>query len=284
MSTGVSAQKQGEGFVVPDWPAPANIRAVVTTRALPGASRPPYDRFNLGGRCGDEPAAVIANREALIEALALPESPRWTRQVHGNEVYDADAILADVEPTADASVTHNVGRVLAILTADCLPVFLCSDEGTSAGLAHAGWRGLASGVIESTVTHLRVAPASLMAWLGPAIGPRSYEVGDEVRAAFVDVDANAADAFEAARPGHWLCDLYALARLRLSSPGVGRVFGGCFDTLADERFYSYRRDRETGRFASLLWIEPASVKVEPDGADTAGAGEPIAPQPVFARA
>jgi YfiH family protein len=275
---------KGEGFLIPDWPAPPNIRAVVTTRVLLGASKPPFDRFNLGTRCGDDPASVIANREALIEALALPEAPRWTRQVHGNEVYDADAILADAEPTADAAITRITGRVLAILTADCLPVFLCLDDGTAVGLAHAGWRGLAGGVIESTIARLAVPCGSLIAWLGPAIGPRSYEVGDEVRARFVDVDANAADAFEATRPGHWLCDLYALARLRLAAAGVRRVFGGGFDTFADERFYSYRRDRETGRFASLLWIEPASVKVESDETDTAGAGEPIAPQPVFARA
>lgn len=275
---------KGEGFLIPDWPAPPNIRAVVTTRALPGASKPPFDRFNLGSRCGDDPATVIANREALIEALALPESPRWTRQVHGRDVYDADAILADAEPNADAAVTRNAGRVLAILTADCLPVFLCADDGTAAGIAHAGWRGLAGGVIEATVARLAAPSGSLMAWLGPAIGSRSYEVGDEVRAAFVDVDANAAHAFEATRPGHWLCDLYALARLRLAAVGVERVSGGGFDTFADARFYSYRRDGETGRFASLLWIEPASVRVDSDRADSADAGAAIGAQPVFARA
>lgn len=274
---------KGEGFLVPDWPAPPNIRAVVTTRVLPGASKPPFDRFNLGGRCGDDSAAVIANRETLIEALSLPEPPRWTRQVHGREVYDADAILADAEPTADASVTRITGRVIAILTADCLPVFLCSDDGTATGLAHAGWRGLAGGVIESTVARLAVPAGSLIAWLGPAIGPHSYEVGDEVRAAFVEVDANAVDAFEATRPGHWLCDLYTLARQRLAAVGVERVFGGGLDTFADARFYSYRRDGETGRFASLLWIEPASVKVEVDRADSADVGAPITAQPVFAR-
>lgn len=275
---------KGEGFLVPDWPAPPNVRAVVTTRASPGASKPPFDRFNLGGRCGDDPAAVIANRESLIKALALPEPPRWMRQVHGNEVYDADAILADAEPTADASVTRIAGRVLAILTADCLPVFFCSGDGTAAGLAHAGWRGLAGGVIESTVARLAVAPESLIAWLGPAIGPRSYEVGDEVRTAFVEVDASAANAFEATRPGHWLCDLYALARLRLAAVGVERSFGGGFDTFADARFYSYRRDGETGRFASLVWIEPAAVKVDAcDTETTQASGAASALQPAFAR-
>ena len=273
---------KGEGFLIPDWPAPPNIRAVVTTRMLPGASKAPFDRCNLGSRCGDDPAAVAANRAALIDALALPEPPRWTRQVHGIEVFDADALFADAEPTADASVTRVAGRVLAILTADCMPVFLCADDGTAAGISHAGWRGLAGGVVEATVLRLPVPPGSLIAWLGPAIGPRSYEVGDEVRTAFVDVDARAAAAFEPTRAGHWLCDLYALARLRLAAAGVERVFGGGFDTLADARFYSYRRDGETGRFASLLWIEPASIKVKSGRTETAKTAEPLT-QPAFAR-
>ncbi|HEV7490806.1 MAG TPA: peptidoglycan editing factor PgeF [Rhodanobacteraceae bacterium] len=273
---------KNEGFLIPDWPAPPNVRAVVTTCLLPGVSQPPFDRCNLGSRCGDDPAAVAANRAALVDAFALPNPPRWTRQVHGIEVFDADAPLADAEPTADASVTRVAGRVLAILTADCMPVFLSADDGTAVGIAHAGWRGFAGGVVEATVSQLPVSPGSLIAWLGPAIGERSYEVGDEVRTAFVDVDASAADAFEATRPGHWLCDLYALARLRLAAAGVERVFGGGFDTFADARFYSYRRDGQTGRFASLLWIEPAAVRVESGRTETAKAPEPLA-QPVFAR-
>jgi YfiH family protein len=271
-----------DGFIIPNWPAPSNVRAVVTTRALPGASKPPFDRFNLGTRSGDEPAAVTANRAALVEALALPEAPRWTKQVHGVAVHDADAIVADAEPEADASVTHQTGRVLAVLTADCLPVFLAADDGTAVGIAHAGWRGLAGGVIEATIAKLGVDPASLVAWLGPAIGPKSYEVGDEVRDAFVRADADAVAAFAPTREGHWLCDLYALARQRLAREGVTRVSGGGFDTFADERFYSYRRNRDTGRFASLIWIEPASVRV--DDAEAASHAEGSdAMQPVFVR-
>jgi YfiH family protein len=272
-----------EGFVVPDWPAPANIRAVVTTRTLPGASKAPFDRFNLGARCGDEAGAVLANRAALVEALELPEAPRWTRQVHGTDVYDADALLADVDPEADAAVTQQPGRVLAVLTADCLPVFLSADDGTAVGLAHAGWRGLAAGVIEATIARLGLPPASLLAWLGPAIGARSYEVGDEVRAAFVERDARDADAFVATRPGHWHCDLCALARARLARAGVTRVSGGGFDTFSDERFYSYRRDRETGRFASLIWIAPATVRVADDESSADADATADVVQPVFAR-
>ena len=272
-----------EDLVVPDWPAPPNIRAVVTTRHLPGASKPPFDRFNLGVRAGDDAAAVVANRKALGEMLALPEEPRWLRQVHGVAVHDADALLADIDPEADAAVTRQPGRVLAILTADCLPVFLASDEGTAVGLAHAGWRGLSAGVIEATVARLGVAPASLVAWLGPAIGARSYEVGDEVRAAFVDADAGDADAFEPTRPRHWRCDLYALARARLARAGVARVAGGGFDTFSDERFYSYRRERETGRFASLAWIEPVRVKADVPKMADSEAGLASAAEPAFAR-
>ena len=271
-----------DGFIIPDWPAPKNVRAIVTTRTLPGASKPPFDRFNLGLRSGDEPAAVTANRAALVEALGLPEAPRWTKQVHGIAVHDADAILADAEPEADASVTHQTERVLAILTADCLPVFLASDDGTAVGIAHAGWRGLAGGVIEKTIAKLGVDPASLVAWLGPAIGAASYEVGEDVRNAFVRADADAVAAFTLTREDHWLCDLYALARLRLNREGVTRISGGGFDTLADARFYSYRRDGETGRFASLIWIEPATVRVD-DASTVSNAEAPEALQPVFAR-
>ncbi|HSS05886.1 MAG TPA: peptidoglycan editing factor PgeF [Rhodanobacteraceae bacterium] len=270
-----------EGFIVPDWPAPPNVRAVVTTRTLPGESKPPFDRFNLGLRGGDDPAAVIANRAALERALDLPEAPRWMQQVHGIDVYDADAVLAEIEPQADAAVTRNADRVLAVLTADCLPVFLSADDGTAVGLAHAGWRGLAAGVVEATVGKLARPPSSLIAWLGPSIGARSYEVGEEVRDAFVDADAGACTAFEPTRPGHWLCDLAALARRRLAAAGVGRVSGGGFDTFSDPRFYSYRRDRQTGRFASLIWLAPATVKVS-DRTPSETVETPAPAQPVFA--
>jgi len=264
-----------------DWPAPAGVRTAITLRTMAGLSKPPFDAFNLGGRCGDDPAVVEANRAALVAALGLPAQPMWLRQVHGNVVADADALARDAEPEADAAVTHAHGTVLAVLTADCLPVLLCAGDGSAIGVAHAGWRGLAAGVIEAAVAKLGVAPASVLAWLGPAIGPASYEVGDEVRAAFLAHDAGAAAAFEETRPGHWLCDLYALARRRLASAGVRQVFGGNFDTFSDARFYSFRRDRETGRFASLIWIEPATVRADADEIGPNAAADGL--QPVFAR-
>ncbi|GAA0713969.1 peptidoglycan editing factor PgeF [Dokdonella soli] len=221
---------------------------------MAGHSLPPFDACNLGSRCGDAPAAVAANRADLVQTLGLPASPRWLRQVHGTRVFDADARSADDdEPAADAAVTRASGTVLAILTADCLPVLLCTDDGSAIAAAHAGWRGLAAGVIEATIARLGVPASRLLAWLGPAIGADSYEVGDEVRAAFVDRSAHAAAAFVPTRGGHWQCDLYALARLRLAAAGIARVHGGGFDTFTDTRFYSYRRNRETGRFASLIW-------------------------------
>ena len=241
-----------ESWIIPEWPAPSTIRAVVTTRRLPGMSLPPYDACNLGSRCGDAPDAVAANRAAQISALGLPAPPRWLRQIHGIDVADADAMVWEDEPCADAAVARG-HAVLAILTADCLPVLFCADNGSAIAAAHAGWRGLAGGVIEATLARLGVPASRVLAWLGPAIGAASYEVGDEVRAAFVDGHPLAAQAFAPTRPGHWHCDLYALARQRLAAAGVARVHGGGFDTFTDTRFYSYRRCPETGRFASMVW-------------------------------
>lgn len=245
-----------DGFLVPDWPAPAQVRAAVTTRAILGASAAPFASFNLGARCGDQPQAVAANRESLARKLALPGAPRWLQQVHGITVLDVDAGVAEDEPKADAAVTHRPGVVLAVLTADCLPVLFCADDGSAVGVAHAGWRGLAAGVLEATVLALGAAPERVLAWIGPGIGAASYEVGEEVRAAFVEHDGAAGFAFVPTRPGHWHCDLAALARRRLLACGVERVSGASFDTFSDPRFYSFRRDRETGRFASLVWIAP----------------------------
>lgn len=212
----------------------------------------PFDTFNLGSRCGDDPAAVVANRASLERRLALPASPRWLRQVHGVAV--ATGAGAD-EPEADAAV-GTIGQVLAIQTADCVPMLFCTDDGRSIGAAHAGWRGLAAGVVEATLASMAVSPARVLAWIGPCIGQPSYEVGAEVRNAFVARNAAADTAFEATRPGHWLCDLAALTRLRLEAAGVTRIHGGGFDTFADRRFYSYRRDgAESGRFASLIWLD-----------------------------
>jgi len=245
-------------LIVPDWPAPANIRAVVTTRRLPGNSLPPFDAFSLGLRSGEDEAVVRSNRDLLCRALNLPAQPHWLRQVHGTQVVEfaERAPPMDVaEPEGDAAIARETGVVLAILTADCLPVLLCADDGTEVAAVHAGWRGLSAGVIESCLGAMQTPPEKILAWLGPAIGPLSYEVGDEVRAAFVAADASAADAFRPTRPGHWLCDLYTLAHLRLHGCGVTQLYGGGFDTVADARFYSYRRDAgASGRFASLIWI------------------------------
>ncbi|KZC24343.1 laccase [Rhodanobacter thiooxydans] len=243
-------------WIFPDWPAPSRVHAAVTTRQGPGISAAPFERFNLGLRSGDDPDAVQANRSALQQALRLPSAPRWLRQVHGVNVAQLGPLPGADEPQADAAVSHIPGTVLAILTADCLPVLFCAADGREIGAAHAGWRGLAAGVLEATLTQLETPPARLLAWLGPCIGAASYEVGEEVRAAFVANDAAAAACFAATRPGHWRCDLAALARQRLAAAGVARIHGGGFDTHADPRFYSYRRDgARSGRFASLIWLE-----------------------------
>jgi len=247
----------GRGFAI-DWAAPAGVRGVATTRRGPGVSRPPFDTFNLGLRSGDDEAAVRANRAALAAALALPSAPKWLAQVHGTAVARFDGTASpDAEPVADAAVTSVPGVVLAILTADCLPVLFAARDGSGIGAAHAGWRGLAGGVLEATVAAMGTAPADLVAWLGPAAGPRSYEVGDEVREAFLAHDPRAAAAFAATRPGHWRVDLYALARQRLAALGIDDVGGGDRCTIAEPAdFYSYRRDGRTGRQATLAWIPP----------------------------
>ncbi|MBL8527764.1 MAG: peptidoglycan editing factor PgeF [Burkholderiales bacterium] len=239
-------------FIAPDWPAPTRVRALITTRAG-GVSGGPYAALNLGDHVGDEPAAVAQNRACL--AAYLPAAPLWLRQVHGTAV--ADALRDRPGCEADASFTHTPGRVLAVLTADCLPVLLAEETGAAVAIAHAGWRGLATGVIERTVAALGTEPANLLAYLGPAIGPHAFEVGNDVRDAFVRTDAQAAAAFQPTPSGKWLADLYALARLRLAKIGTSHVYGGDFCTFGDaSRFYSYRRDGVTGRMASLIWLEP----------------------------
>lgn len=252
-------------FLDADGIAAAGLRGGSTLRCGLGVSPPPFDTLNLGnfrGEGADTPVNVLANRAALQEALCLPSAPRWLRQVHGTAVFDADAgsvdgvpaASSDEEPEADAAVTRRPGVVLAVLHADCLPVLLWSDDGTVLGAAHAGWRGLAAGVVEATVGAMAVPGDRLSAWLGPAAGPANYEVGDEVRAAFVDADAGDAAAFVPTRPGHWRVDLYALARRRLAARGVVQVSGGGFCTIGEpSRFFSHRRDGRSGRMASLLW-------------------------------
>jgi YfiH family protein len=237
----------------PDWPAPANIHAFTTTRLGPGVSELPFYRFNLGARCGDKPADVNANREALRREYQLPGEPLWLHQVHGIEVVSDDGTRGS-DPLADAAVTEIPGSVLAVLTADCLPVLFCNTSGTEVAAAHAGWRGLAAGMLEATVAAMQSPPETLLAWLGPAAGAARYEVGEEVRQAFVSVDADAASAFTPTRPGHYRIDMPAIARQRLAACGVTQVYGGEHCTLADIRFYSHRREQRTGRMASLIWM------------------------------
>lgn len=242
-------------FLQPEWPAPERVRALVTTR-LGGVSEGPYAAFNLADHVQDHPAAVAENRRLLREAAALPEEPRWLQQVHGAETLAASQIAPGA--CADGSFTDQSDVVCAVLTADCLPVLLCDARGQWVAALHAGWRGLAAGVIESALAHWGARAEDTLAWLGPAIGPRAFEVGEDVRAAFVDSDAGNARAFVPARPGHWFADLYGLARRRLHACGVAQVWGGNRCTASDaELFFSYRRDGVTGRMASLIWLHGA---------------------------
>ena len=266
-------------LIRPDWPAPPGVAAAATTRAG-GVSLAPYDSLNLGALVGDLPERVAANRRLMQAALGLPEAPVWLRQVHGVRVVEAASLrdpgnaqeggretlgLTPAElavlgpsvlgPDADAVWSDRPGEVCAILTADCLPVLFCRDDGGKVAAAHAGWRGLLDGVLEATVAALDEPGERLLAWLGPAIGPTAFEVGEEVRAAFIARDPGAAAYFRPSPAGRWLADLYGLARLRLASVGLTRCYGGDFCTLTDaSRFYSYRRDGVTGRMASLIWI------------------------------
>jgi len=240
-------------MIFPDWAAPGHVKAATTTRPG-GVSEGPWESFNLAGHVDDAPDAVQRNRALLRQRLQLPATPVWLEQVHGDTV--VDVTRCGESPSADAGFVTRSGYVCAVLTADCLPVLLCDRDGTRVAAVHAGWRGLAAGILESSVAALNADPVQLMAWLGPAIGPAVFEVGDEVRQAFVDRHAQAVGAFCATSGGRWLADLYQLARIRLQSVGVQAVYGGGLCTFSDrERFYSYRRDGVTGRMASLIWLD-----------------------------
>jgi YfiH family protein len=242
--------------IEPGWAAPRRVQAAFTLRAR-GASVGPYDSLNVGTHVGDSAEAVRENRRLLQEWLLLPSEPVWLQQVHGAEVLDLDAPGMPQAPTADAAVTRTAGRVCVIQVADCMPVLFAARDGSAVGAAHAGWRGLAGGVLEATVRKLGVAPDQLLAWLGPAISQEHFEVGDDVRDAFVSRDPAAALAFVANSRGRWQCDLYALARRRLAALGVRDVSGGGWCTFADAaRFFSYRRDGQCGRMAALIWMTP----------------------------
>ena len=241
----------------PDWPAPDRVRALSTTRAG-GVSGRPWDSLNLGSHVEDNPDNVEQNRLRLAESAGLTsERIGWLNQVHGTDVVELTPDNVGQIAKADASYTRHPGIACAILTADCLPVVLADSEGTVVGAAHCGWRSLCGGVIENLVNVMAVAPKTLQAWLGPAIGPDSFEVGPEVRDAFLEHDPKAARAFktEGARSGHFMADIYALATLRLNNLGVATVTGGGLCTVQDsDRFFSYRRDGQTGRMATLVWL------------------------------
>jgi YfiH family protein len=240
-------------FLFPDWPAPASVRALQTTRNG-GVSHAPYASFNLGLHTGDDPEAVRKNRVLL--AAHLPSDPVWLEQVHGTEVLTLSGEPFPQAPRADAVVCRITGQVCAIMTADCLPVLFCDLAGSVVAAAHAGWRGLAAGILENTVSAMKTDPANVLAWLGPAIGGNAFEVGIDVRTAFLAANPDAANAFfPTSPPGKYHADLYALARQRLNYAGVSRIFGGEYCTfLQPERFFSYRRDHTTGRMASLVCL------------------------------
>ena len=237
-------------WLIPDWPAPAGIKSCVTTRAG-GVSLAPFDGLNLGDHVDDDFQAVASNRLVLTSRLGI--EPAWLRQVHGVNVVEATPAKV-IE--ADASWTATPGVACTIMTADCLPVLFCNRSGTQVAAAHAGWRGVAAGVLEAAARSFSDDPADIMVWLGPAIGPDAFEVGPEVREAFISTHPETAEAFvPSVNGGKFMADIYQLARVRLAAYGITAVYGGGLSTYNDPRFYSYRRSARTGRFASLVWIE-----------------------------
>lgn len=246
---GMILMKSKLEFIIPDWPAPANVKAIQTTR-LGGVSQAPYDSLNFGLHVKDNAMHVAQNRQ-LLSAI-LPSEPVWLNQVHGVNV--VDTAVASCVPEADAGFSQQKNVVCVTMTADCLPVLLCDNQGTVVAAVHAGWRSLCDGVLEATVSKMDANPSNLMAWLGPAIGPRAFEVGGEVRTQFIAKDAQAEIAFKP-HGEKWLADIYTIARQRLSNLGVTQVYGGGLCTYTEEaRFFSFRRDGDTGRMATLIWL------------------------------
>ena len=240
-------------WITPDWPAPPHVKAAATLRTG-GVSEGPFASLNLGAHVGDDPAAVTENRRLLAAALELPVEPTWLNQVHGINVVAAETRSAAL-PTADAAFATTPGAVCVVMTADCLPVLFCDRQGTRVAAAHAGWRGLAGGVLAATIGALDVPPDRLMAWLGPAIEQEAFEVGEEVREEFLKLGADNAAAFQSNARGRWQADLYQLARNELARLGVTAVYGGGLQCFADsKRFFSYRRENRTGRMATLVWL------------------------------
>ena len=239
-------------LIYPDWPAPKHIKAVSTTRQS-GFSTQPYSSFNLATHVGDEPDIVAKNRDYLSNIARLPESPRWLNQVHGTHICESENWQLNMD--ADAIISHHSNHVCAIMTADCLPLLLCNQQGDKVAAIHAGWRGLAAGIIEKTVAKLNCRPDEILVWLGPAIGPSQFEVGIDVYEAFSSHSENAYRAFEQTDVSHYLANIYLLATQRLNKLGISAIFGGKECTASDnQQFFSYRRDGITGRMASLIWI------------------------------
>ena len=244
----------------PDWPAPGNVRVFVTER---GAGVSSYGSLNLALHVGDDPQRVAANRKRLREALSLPDEPTWLEQVHGARVLDLDR---EQVAAADGAVTARAGVVCTVMTADCLPVALCTRDGRRVGVAHAGWRGLNAGVLPAAVRALGADPEQVLAWLGPAIGPAAYEVGGDVRSAFVARDPAAEHAFTPNSRGRWQADLYGLARDSLNGAGVQAIYGGGFCTFREvDRFFSHRREAPCGRMATLVWLDSDPPRSSRDG-------------------
>lgn len=249
-------------LITPDWIAPATVRAAMTTR-VGGVSVAPYDSLNLGYATADDRASVTQNERRTAAALGVAEADiRWVHQVHGIEVHAAESLPANEPPgatviTGDAVVSHTQGLICAVKVADCMPLLLAARDGSAVGAVHAGWRGLSGGVLEATVASMKVAPSEIIAWMGPCIGPTAFEVGEEVRAAFVAHDPSAAQHFVARlAPGKYLCNLYAIAKARLCAMGVTDVFGGTYCTFSQpDVFFSHRREATTGRMAAFVWIE-----------------------------
>lgn len=239
-------------LIIPDWPAPGNVRACATTR-IGGVSRAEFSSLNLAGHVGDRDDHVAENRQRLRGFAGLPAEPRWLQQVHGNRV--ADLASKPMPAAADASVSSKPGLVCAILSADCLPILLCSVDGRQVAAVHAGWRGLAGGVIEAALKNISRDGRRLLAWLGPAIGPAAYQVGANVRQALIEKNRASEAFFTEDGPAHWKMDLYGLARHILEAHGID-VFGGAFCTYTDaRRFFSYRRDEVCGRQACMIWLQ-----------------------------
>ncbi|MGL5224779.1 MAG: peptidoglycan editing factor PgeF [Aeromonas sp.] len=241
-------------WIEPNWPAPAHVRALSTTREG-GVSEGAFAGLNLGAHVGDEPGRVAANRAYLQQVAQIPGPLNWLNQVHGTVVHPVSSHYEQI-PDADAACAHEIGQACIVMTADCLPVLFCDRAGTVVAAAHAGWRGLKEGVLEASIAAMGCEPSDILAWLGPAIGPTAFEVGGEVREAFMAEQAEAAAAFiTSTNEGKWLADIYQLARLRLARAGVNAVYGGEHCTFSDkDQFYSYRRDNQTGRMASLIWL------------------------------